>query len=278
MNLSWLKSQPLIAFQLSLLIGAVLFASGLSHLTLLWVSGADWSGPLSLRKPGLFGVSAGVTVWSIAWVFTQFERRRYDVGLASLMSGGLLVEVGLITIQQWRGVPSHFNRATRLDATVESVMLGVILLTTAGIAWLCWRSHWLQPMIKSRAIAIRAGLWLLLISCGLGLLATIAGDVNLANGRPPEVWGRAGILKYPHGGALHAIQVLPLLSMLLRKFRVSHAAWLLRAAVTAQVLFLAQALGQTLCGRARTDVDWQNTGMLVALGLVFLVKTSKDVI
>lgn len=187
----------LAKFRPSILIGTALFASGIFHLTLLWVTGADWSGPLSLRKPGLFGVSAGVTVWSIAWVLTQFEPRHYDQRLASFLSGGLLLEVGLITLQQWRGVASHFNRATALDATIESMMVGLILLVTAGIAWLCWRSRHLQPMCESRVIAIRGGLWLLLVSCGLGLLVTLAGEVNLSNGRPPEVCGESGGSEVP---------------------------------------------------------------------------------
>jgi hypothetical protein len=215
-----LDGKLLAKFRPSILIGTALIASGLFHLTLLWVTGAEWSGPLSLRKPGLFGVSAGLTVWSIAWVLTQFESRDHDQRVASFLSAGLLLEVGLITLQQWRGVPSHFNRTTALDATIESMMLGLILLVTAGIAWLCWRSRRLLPMVESRVIAIRAGLWLLLVSCGLGLLVTITGEVNLSNGQPPEVWGRAGVLKYPHGAVLHAIQALPLLAVLLHKFRV----------------------------------------------------------
>jgi hypothetical protein len=260
----------LAKFQPSILIGTALIASGLFHLTMLWVTGSEWSGPLSLRKPGLFGVSAGVTVWSIAWVLTHFEPRRYDQRVASLLSGGLLLEVGLITLQQWRGVPSHFNRATTLDATIESMMLGLILLVTAGIAWLCWRSRRLLPMVESRVIAIRAGLWLLLVSCGLGLLVTIAGEMSLAKGQPPEIWGRAGVIKYPHGAALHAIQTLPLMSALLQAFRVPHAARLLRAAVAAQVLFLAHALWQTFHGRARMDLDATSFAALAAMGLLLL--------
>lgn len=256
-------------FRVSLLIGAGLFSSGLFHLTLLWFTGADWSGPLSLRKPGLFGISAGLTVWSIVWVLTQLAPRRTDQSLASFMSGGLLVEVGLITMQQWRGVPSHFNRATTFDALVESIMLGLIFLVTAGIAALCWRSRQLRPMTESRAIAIRAGLWFLLASCGLGLLATIAGEVNLATGHLPEVWGRAGILKYPHGAALHAIQTLPLLSAFLERYRVVYSASILRAAVVAQLLFLVHAVSQTASGRARGDVDLTSIAALMAAG-VFL--------
>ena len=169
--------------------------------------------------------------------------------------------------------PSHFNLATALDATIDSRMLGLILLVTAGIAWLCWRSRHLQPMFESRAIAIRAGLWLLLVSCGLGLLVTIVGEVNLSNGRPPEVWGRAGVLKYPHGAALHAIQALPLLSALLQRFRVSHSAALLRAAVAAHVLFLAHALWQTFHGRTRMELDATSFAALAVAGLLLLLPT-----
>ncbi len=262
---------PLEKFRVPVLVGTVLFASGLIHLAILWFTGADWSGPLSLRKPGLFGVSAGVTVWSIAWVLTQVVPRRNDPRFASLLSGGLLVEVGLITLQRWRGVPSHFNRATPWDALIESIMLGLILLVTVGIGWLCWRSQHLLPMTESRAMAIRAGLWLLLVSCGLGLLVTVAGETNLANGRPAEVWGAAGVLKYPHGATLHAIQTLPLLSALLQKLRVAHAAWLIRMAVHAHYLFLVHALWQTFHGRARTDLDRNGLAALVVAGLFLLL-------
>lgn len=265
-----LNSNGLKKFQLSILIGAALITSGLFHLTLLWVTWADWSGPLSLRKPGLFGVSAGMTVWSIVWVLTHFKPRRDDHQLAVAISGGLLLEVGLITLQYWRGVPSHFNRSTDFDATIESVMLGLILLVTAGIAWLCWRSRDLQPMIASRAIAIRAGLFLLLISCGLGLLATIIGEMNLAKGGPPEIWGRSGILKYPHGAALHAIQALPLLSALLQKLRVANSVRLLRSALMSQLLFLVHALWQTFRGRTRMDVNVIG-GVTLAVAVLLLL-------
>ena len=263
--------QPLAQFRLSLLMGGILLASGICHLLMMGMTGAEWSGPVSLRKPALFGISAGMTVWSIAWVLTQLAPRRGDARFATALSGGLLLEVGLITLQQWRGVPSHFNRATALDALVEAIMLGLIFLVTVGIAWLCWRARWLMPMPASRAIAIRAGLWFLLISCGLGFLTTLAGEVNLAAGLPPEVWGRAGVLKYPHGAALHAIQTLPLLSALLQRFRVPAAARILRGAVVVQGLFLAHALWQTLSGRARAEIDFTSVTALVIVGALLLL-------
>lgn len=258
-------------FRSSMLIGAALFSSGIIHLTLLWATEGEWSGPISLRKPALFGISAGLTVWSIAWVLSQCEPRPDDHRVASILSASLLLEVGLITLQQWRGVPSHFNRATAFDATVESMMLGLILLVTAGIAWLCSRSRHLLPMLESRAIAIRVGLWLLLVSCGLGMAVTLAGEVNLANNRPPEIWGAAGVLKYPHGAALHAIQTLPLLSILLQTFRVARAAWLIRSAVAAHVLFLTHALWQTFHGRARMEIDASGYATLAVAGMLLLL-------
>ena len=53
------------------LAGALVVASGLFHLSWMWGTSAEWSGPLSPRKPSLFGISGGITIWSIAWVLIQ---------------------------------------------------------------------------------------------------------------------------------------------------------------------------------------------------------------
>ncbi|MDA1180219.1 MAG: hypothetical protein O2931_15660, partial [Planctomycetota bacterium] len=94
--------------------------------------------------------------------------------------------------------------------------------------------------------------------------------LNLAAGKLPEVWGPAGVLKYPHGAALHAIQTLPILSWVLHKLRVSKPAWLVRAALWSQVLFLVHASWQTIHGRARFDFDWVGGAIFVAAGLLLL--------
>lgn len=261
-----LRANRLAEFQPALWMGAILFGSGLLHLSWMALTGAEWSGPVSLRKSGLFGVSAGLTAWSIVWVLTRLHPRPFDRLTSSAIAGSLLLEVGLITMQQWRGVPSHFNRATTFDAVVETIMLGLILFVTAGIIWLTLRSVRLPPTDDSTRIALRGGLWLLTLSCVLGILITTLGETNLRAGRSPEIWGTAGVLKYPHGAALHAIQTLPLLAWALRKLRVANAAWLVRAALWSQVLFLVFALRQTFDGRARFDVDWVGAALFVAAG------------
>jgi len=208
---------------------------------------------------------------------TKLYPHRLDRLIACAMAGGLLLEVGLITVQQWRGVRSHFNRTTTFDASIEVIMLGLILLVTAGIVWLTLRSFWLPPMDGSCAIALRGGLWLLTLSCGLGVMVTILGELNLAAGKLPEVWGPAGVLKYPHGAALHAIQLLPVLSWLLHKLRVSKAVWLVRAALLSQVLFLVHAFWQTIHGRPRFDFDWVGGSIFVVAGLLILAPVAVSV-
>ena len=138
-------NRSIYAFKPALWMAAILIASGLLHLAKMAWEGGNWHGPLSLRKPGLFGVSAGLTVWSIAWLMTKLRPIRFDRVLANSISTSLLFEVGLITWQYWRGEPSHFNRETRFDATIEATMLGLILFATLAIFYLTLRTLRLRP-------------------------------------------------------------------------------------------------------------------------------------
>lgn len=255
---------PLTHVPLAGPITVVLLASGLLHLILLWVSGSEWEGALSPRKPGLFGISASVTVWSLAWVMTKLQPHRFDAILFRILALSLLIEVGLITLQHWRGVPSHFNRATRLDAIIEAAMLGLILLVSVGIAWLATRSVWLAPMDRGMALALRGGLWLLVVSCLLGLIATSLGELNQTRGKNPETWGNAGVLKYPHGAALHAIQILPVFAWALSRMRISNRVGCIRVAIASQCLFMVHAIWQTSQGRSRVDWDVAGCALFVA--------------
>jgi hypothetical protein len=256
------------SFRFALWIAAVLISSGLLHLLKLSWDSAEWNGPLSPRKPALFGISGGLTVWSIAWLMTQLRPRRCDRSLADWIALSLLVEVGLITLQYWRGVSSHFNHSTALDTSIEATMLVLILFVTASIFYLTFRTYRLRPMDGSQAVAIRGGMWLLSLSCILGILTTILGQMNLQAGIPYEYWGRAGVLKFPHGAALHAIQVLPILSWLTQGLRVPHRIWLIWSALSSQLLFLLYAVRQTLEGRDRFDFDSYGVFLLVTTCLL----------
>ena len=257
-----LSTDTATAMQLAYWIAALLLASGCLHLAMFAMHGTTWHGPLSIRKPALFGISGGMTTWSIAWLMAQLRSQKFDSFLANSLAIGLLVEVALITLQYWRGVASHFNHSTTLDAAIEFTMLGLIVFVSFGIFYLALRTIWLRDLEPSMAIAIRGGMWLIALSCLLGIMTTVLGEVSISLGRSSELWGRAGVLKFPHGVALHAIQLLPFVAWLARRLRVSESVRIVKSTLASQVLFLLYAIWQTGQGRDRFDWDTIGAGIL----------------
>lgn len=238
---------------MSLAVG--LLTSGCVHLALFASLGSSWHGPVSLRKPTLFGISGGLTIWSIVWLMTQLRPKKNDRLLANSIAVGLFIEVALITLQFWRGLASHFNHTTPIDAAVELSMLGLILYVTAAICYLTFRTFQLRTIEPAMALAIRGGMLLLALSCGLGILTTVLGEVSVAAGGSSELWGVAGVLKFPHGVALHAIQLLPVVAWLARCTAVAHPVRIVQSTIVSQILFLIYAIWQTGLGRDRFDWD-----------------------
>ncbi len=251
-----LAPKRLIPFRVAFWAGVALGLSGLVHLAIYAILGASWHGPLSLRKPILFGISGGLTTWSIGWLMTQLRPMRYDRFLVNTIAIALLVEVALITMQYWRGVASHFNHKTNVDATIEFTMLALILVASFAIVYLSVRTFWLRDGIEpAMATAIRGGMWLLSLSCGLGMATSVLGEVSISLGSSYELWGKAGVLKFPHGVALHAIQLLPIVVWLARVLKVTNSLQIVRSALASQIVFLGYAVWQTSQGRDRFDWD-----------------------
>ncbi|QDU92467.1 hypothetical protein [Lignipirellula cremea] len=245
-------------------VGALLLASGLLHMIWWLVEGSSLSGPISLRKPILFGISAGMTVVSLGWLMGKMQRRKGDFLLVSSLSLAMLVEVGLITIQQWRGVASHFNRETPLDAVVLDGIEWLILFATIVICELTRRSFFRLDARADMVLAIRGGMVLLVLSCLLGFVLTSYGNYQVSVGRSPEIFGSAGVMKFPHGVPMHAIQALPLLAWLLAQVGVPERfRWRATACALASiVIFTAFSLVQTLTGRARFDFTFASSVLL----------------
>ncbi|MCC6511469.1 MAG: hypothetical protein IT423_20385 [Pirellulaceae bacterium] len=264
----WYLRSP---YNVACLVSIVLIGSGAAHLAWLMTTGADWHGPLSLRKPGLFGVSGGLTVCSLAWVMSRLKAAKGDPWLMHGISLALLVEIGLITVQYWRGVASHFNHATILDAFIERSMLGFILLTTVAIGYLTLRTRAALNGTPAEVFAIRAGMWLLFVSCLLGIGTTWLGNISLVATGSSELWGKAGVLKFPHGVALHAIQLLPLAVWIAERWRLPNAVSLVRWLAVSQILFLLFAIRQTMLGRERFDCDSLAAIILAATLLAAIV-------
>src|SRR5690625_552199 len=93
-----------------LVCGMLLVVSGIFHGIVLFATGGSLEGPLSWRKPTVFGLSFGIMAVTIAFVASTLRLGR---GASWFLLGSLgvasVAETALITMQTWRGVPSHFN-------------------------------------------------------------------------------------------------------------------------------------------------------------------------
>lgn len=186
---------------------ALLLTSALVHGVVFLVDGGSWQGPISWRKPIVFGLSFGITVLTLTWLLTFFRLRNVTGWIVvTVLAAASLGEVFLITMQKWRGVESHFNETTRFDESVFSWM-GILVMLIALISiFIAVRSFFRLDAPPSLAWAIRLGLVLMLVSQAVGVHMIIEGG---------NTFGAAGSMKLPHTFTLHAVQVLPALALLL---------------------------------------------------------------
>lgn len=262
--------------------GVAAFAGGLAHVGLALLPDAAWSGPTGLRKPAVFGLSIGVTLWSLAWLTGRLNLRPWLQRLAlGAMSATLLLELLVIALQRARGVPSHFNLGTPLDAALWTLMgasIAVFAFLAFVLAVLAWKH---LPVPPALAAALRASLLIFALSQLSGQFLAVHGTgtvfvegryraENLAHA---STFGAAGNLKLPHALSLHAIQILPLLGFLLTRVGAAGrrgATWVWTSAAGFFGVF-ALAQSQALAGRAPADLD-TGTALLLAVSLTaFLV-------
>jgi hypothetical protein len=197
-------------------VGALLLASGLIHLTILIIGNGSWQGPLSLRKPTTFGLSFGLTLITIVWVasFLRLTDRARVILLGSFAVACAL-ETALVTLQAWRGVPSHFNLETTFDAFVARTLAvgGLVLVAIIVVLTLAaFRTNPTTPI--SMRVAIRIGFVTLVGAVVVGALMIAKGMMLVFAGNPQAAYATGGALKPTHAVTMHAILVLPALAWL----------------------------------------------------------------
>lgn len=250
-------------------VAAVLVLSAAVHLAVLLVTGGTWVGPVSWRKPVLFGFSFGTTLATLTWFLTFLRLGRLGGWAVVVVLGvGTGGEVLLVTLQQWRGVPSHFNVATPFDTAVFIAMGFLIAAVVAATAVLLLRSLWRVRAPASLAWALRAALLLLLVSNAVGA-QMIAGGGSAV--------GEAGTLKVPHALTVHALQVLPLLALLVgvADRREARRVATVAAAALGYGLLVASTVLQAEAGRSPLEPDVVPVALAVA-GLVVLAGAVVD--
>ena len=250
-------------------IVVILLASGIFHLVLAGMGGIPWNDPTSFRKPALFGISTGLTLWSCDWCFRQLRESRWSEAMRWILGVSLLLEVGLITLQTWRGEASHFNRSGMLNASIESGMLLFIVVAMAIILILAMRSSFgffLPNVSRSMTVAIWWGLQYLVVSGAIGFAISFIGHTQQLAGKPPELWGERGVLKFPHGAALHAIQTLAVVAWVSDRIWKKTSVAVVRSVAYLHAVFLVLAIHHTIQGHGRLEFN-VDSWIISAIGL-----------
>ncbi|MFI6391194.1 hypothetical protein [Nonomuraea sp. NPDC050540] len=234
-------------------IGCLLVVAGLFHLGLLVVDGGPWDGPVGWRKPFTFGLSFGLSVLTLAWV-TGLVRLRGRTWLMGAFTAASVAEVSLITLQAWRGVPSHFNLETPLDALIARTLAaggGVLIVSVVVMTVAAFRRHAEAP--PAMLLAVRAGFVTLLLAMASGGVMIARGLAEVMSGDPRTAYLLAGSLKPAHAVLMHGILLLPALAWLVADLSVVRLAVWIYAAFSAVVSGLALA-GITVAGPSTASV------------------------
>ncbi|MBX7553712.1 hypothetical protein ABZX95_35900 [Streptomyces sp. NPDC004232] len=199
--------------------GLLLVLSGLVHLVVFAVDGGPWYGPVSWRKPFTFGLSFGLTLIAITWV-TSYLRvaDRLRAVLLVVFAADCVVEVGGITVQAWRRVPSHLNMETPFDTAVSMTLAvggGVLVVVLTLFAVASFRQRPTGP--AGMPLAVRSGFAILLVGLASGAAMIARGVVLTRTGHQQAAYHSTAPLKPLHAVSLHAVLVLPLLSRLLSR-------------------------------------------------------------
>lgn len=199
--------------------GLLLVLAGLVHLVVFAVDGGPWDGPVSWRKPVTFGLSFGVTLIAITWVTSYLRTgERLRTVLLLVLAADCVVEVGGITLQAWRRVPSHLNMESPLNTAVSMTLAvggGVLVAVLTVFAVASFRHRPAGP--AGMPLAVRSGFALLLVALASGAAMIARGVVLTRTGHQEAAYHSTAPLKPLHGVSLHAVLVLPLLARLLAR-------------------------------------------------------------
>jgi hypothetical protein len=267
----WRGSAPLTATGLLMMVVLAATLIGLA------VDPRVITGAPAWLKPAKFAVSIAIYTFTLAWIFSlipEWPRTRRIVGWTTAVT--LVIEIVLIALQAFRGTTSHFNVASLFDGVVFAIMgiaIVVQTLSTIAVAVALWRHRFTDAAL---GWALRLGLTLTIVGAMTGGLMTrptrqqldaaragermtIAGAHTVGApdggpGLPGTGWSlQHGDIRVAHFLGLHALQVLPVVALVLARRRVSEGVRV-RLTITAAAgyaglfgIFLSQALrGQSV--------------------------------
>ncbi|MDZ8188687.1 MAG: hypothetical protein RMX96_28015 [Nostoc sp. ChiSLP02] len=226
-----------------------IFTFGLLLLMLpgLLIDGRVITGAPAWLKPCKFAFSTSVYSLTLVWLLGLLKQHRQLATLAANATAfALVVQIVVIIIQVLRDTTSHFNFSTPQDEALWRFMeIALLLLWAATLVTVILML--LEPLDKPvLALALRFSLSLTFIGMGIGFFMTLptpeqysmllagqpvlhigAHSVGVPDGGPgiPILYlnTQGGDLRLPHLLGIHAVQVLPLVSLLIT-FSLPHLA------------------------------------------------------
>ncbi|MFI8964297.1 hypothetical protein ACIGO8_19520 [Streptomyces sp. NPDC053493] len=188
-------------------------------------------------KPFKFSLSFIAYALTLAWMLALLpgaRARRVGWWAGTVLTAASTVEMVLITGQVVRGTRSHFNTATPFDAAVFQAMgITVVVLWLAAlvIAVLLLRARILD---RATAWAVRLSSFIALAGAAIGFVMVRPTPEQLAQDKPTAVGAHAvgvadggpglplmgwsttgGDLRVAHFFGMHALQLIPLVLLLL---------------------------------------------------------------
>ncbi len=208
-------------------------------------------------KPAKFFISIAIFVWTIAIYLYFLKGREFFSRIASWgMIVIFAVEMTAIVGQAARGTTSHFNVSNAFDGAVFTIMGIAIALNTIVVGVLTYyyfRAEFdLSPTIL---LGMRLGLLIFLIgSIEGGYMASQTGHTVGATdggpGLPLTNWSTvAGDLRVAHFLGLHSLQAVPIVGILLERFRVTGRTALTIGFGVAYFVIIAATFLQAVIGK-----------------------------
>lgn len=215
-------------FQTLTVLATVLLA-----LTVLWafVDPRLLDGEGVWLKPFKFALSFVVFFATLAWVermLSQPVRDGWGLRIIGwILAAAFLSEMAYIMYQAGRAEPSHFNFSTPFNRLMyEVVMAAGAVALVAGVAAIGWIAR--KDSAAQIGPAVRRGIWLgfvltfvltMITAFTLSILGgPLIGAEDGGSSLPIFGWsGSAGDLRPAHFLALHTMQVVPLMALVLER-------------------------------------------------------------
>ncbi|MFD9734826.1 hypothetical protein [Umezawaea sp. NPDC059074] len=292
--------RPLMALSAAMVALVVVSAIG------LLVDDRLINGSPAWFKPFKFGVSFALFGATLAWMLTLTRRApRTGWWAGTVVAVVSFAEMAAIVTQVVRGKASHFNNETDFDQTLFSVMGTMIVVL------------WTATLVVSVVVSLRSDLepattWAIRLGTGLSLVGMLlaflmtqptaaqeaeldadhhvpaigAHSVGVPDGGPSMPvtgWSTTGgDLRIPHFIGIHALQALPLLSLLLialaaRIPALANSTTRLRLVLIAAAGYaalIALLTWQALRGQPLLHLDAQTLTAAAALVVVLAISTT----